>query len=75
MERRLGIMQSVAFIFLATSTKGCPSSSLFKILAVRAFYMFLIAAVLATAAEFPSSVPLDSDYWADKRVFLSDVSM
>ena len=53
-----GCMPSMAFIFLATSTNGCPSSSLFKILAVSAFWMFLMAAVLATAAS-PS--PLDSD--------------
>jgi len=37
--------------------------------------MFLIAAVLATAAELPSSVPLDSDYWAESRVFLREVNM
>merc|ERR1712199_19840 len=49
-----GCMPSMAFIFLATSTSGCPSSSLFKILAVRAFWMFLIAAVLATAAALSS---------------------
>merc|ERR1712048_1325492 len=55
----------MAFIFLATSTSGCPSSSLFKILAVRAFWMFLMAAVLATAAS-PS--PLASDERADERV-------
>ena len=53
-----GCMPSMAFIFLATSTSGCPSSSLLRILAVRDFWMFLIAAVLATAAS-PS--PLDSD--------------
>jgi hypothetical protein len=70
-----GCMPSIAFIFLATSTNGCPSSSLFKILAVRAFYIFLIAAVLATAAEFPSSVPLASDYCALNKVFLSEISM
>ncbi len=46
-----GCIPSMAFIFLATSTSGCPSSSLFKILAVRAFWMFLMAAVLATAAS------------------------
>merc|ERR1719329_1767277 len=39
---------------LTTSTSGCPSSSLLRILAVRAFWMFLMAAVLATAAS-PSS--------------------
>merc|ERR1719155_352298 len=43
-----GCMPSMAFIFLATSTSGCPSSSLLRILAVRDFWMFLIAAVLAT---------------------------
>ena len=32
-----GCIPSMAFIFLATSTSGCPSSSLFKILAVSAF--------------------------------------
>merc|ERR1719265_205552 len=52
-------------IFLATSTSGCPSSSLLRILAVRAFWMFLMAAVLATAAS-PS--PLASDERADERV-------
>merc|ERR1712146_708257 len=31
-----GCMPSMAFIFLATSTSGCPSSSLLRILAVRA---------------------------------------
>merc|ERR1712185_472261 len=41
-----GCMPSMAFIFLATSTRGCPSSSLLRILAVRAFWMFLMAAVL-----------------------------
>merc|ERR1712083_47355 len=41
-----GCMPSMAFIFLATSTSGCPSSSLLRILAVRAFWMFLMAAVL-----------------------------
>merc|ERR1712147_527888 len=54
----------MAFIFPATSTSGCPSSSLFKILAVRAFWMFLMAAVLATAA---SASPLASDLWAEER--------
>merc|ERR1712167_404223 len=51
-------------IFLATSTSGCPSS-LLRILAVSAFWMFLIAAVLATAA---SASPLASDERADERV-------
>ena len=60
-----GCMPSMAFIFLATSTNGCPSSSLLRILAVSAFWMFLMAAVLATAAS-PS--PLASDCWADLRV-------
>merc|ERR1712216_475352 len=60
-----GCMPSMAFIFLATSTSGCPSSSLLRILAVRAFWMFLMAAVLATAAS-PS--PLASDERADERV-------
>merc|ERR1712000_583232 len=46
-----GCMPSMAFIFLATSTSGCPSSSLLRILAVRAFWIFLMAAVLATAAS------------------------
>merc|ERR1719329_711146 len=32
-----GCIPSMAFIFLATSTSGCPSSSLLRILAVRAF--------------------------------------
>merc|ERR1719146_374616 len=59
-----GCIPSMAFIFLATSTSGCPSSSLFKILAVRAFWMFLMAAVLATAA---SASPLASDERADER--------
>merc|ERR1719152_439851 len=62
-------MPSMAFIFLATSTSGCPSSSLFKILAVRAFWMLLMAAVLATAVS-PS--PLASDLWADERVDSSE---
>merc|ERR1712032_924234 len=31
-----GCIPSMAFIFLATSTSGCPSSSLLRILAVRA---------------------------------------
>merc|ERR1719387_3496285 len=52
----------MAFIFLATSTSGCPSSSILRILAVRAFWMFLMAAVLATAA---SASPLASDLWAE----------
>merc|ERR1712222_123580 len=56
------------FIFLATSTSGCPSSSLLRILAVRAFWMFLMAAVLATAA---SASPLASDLWAELRVVSS----
>merc|ERR1719352_2152836 len=60
-----GCMPSMAFIFLATSTRGCPSSSLLRILAVRDFWMFLMAAVLATAAS-PS--PLASDSRADERV-------
>merc|ERR1712127_625245 len=55
----------MAFIFLATSTSGCPSSSLLRILAVRAFWMFLMAAVLATAAS-PS--PLASLERAEERV-------
>merc|ERR1719453_1410212 len=38
-----GCIHSIAFIFLATSTSGCPSSSLLRILAVRAFWMFLMA--------------------------------
>merc|ERR1719337_464828 len=46
-----GCMPSMAFILRATSTRGWPSSSLLRILAVRAFWMFLIAAVLATAAS------------------------
>merc|ERR1719263_2078482 len=62
-------MPSMAFIFLATSTSGCPSSSLLRILAVRAFWMFLMAAVLATAAS-PSA--LASDLWADERVDSSE---
>src|SRR6056300_849656 len=60
-----GCMPSMAFIFLATSTSGCPSSSLLRILAVRDFWMFLMAAVLATAAS-PS--PLASDSRAEERV-------
>merc|ERR1719506_2794604 len=60
-----GCMPSMAFIFLANSTSGCPSSSLLRILAVRAFWMFLMAAVLETAAS-PS--PLASDERADERV-------
>merc|ERR1711998_718880 len=60
-----GCMPSMAFIFLATSTSGCPSSSLLRILAVRDFWMFLMAAVLATAAS-PS--PLASEERADERV-------
>merc|ERR1719272_1215492 len=56
-----GCMPSMAFIFLATLTSGCPSSSLLRILAVRDFWMFLMAAVLATAAS-PS--PLASACWA-----------
>merc|ERR1719359_2689632 len=60
-----GCIPSMAFIFLATSTSGCPSSSLLRILAVRAFWMFLMAAVLATAA---SASPLASLIWAEERV-------
>ena len=60
-----GCIPSIAFIFLATSTRGCPSSSLLRILAVRAFWIFLMAAVFATAA---SASPRDSDYWAEWRV-------
>merc|ERR1719247_2349850 len=60
-----GCMPSMAFIFLVTSTSGCPSSSLLRILAVRAFWMFLMAAVLATAAS-PS--PLASEERAEERV-------
>merc|ERR1712087_1005661 len=60
-----GCMPSMAFIFLATSTRGCPSSSLLRILAVRAFWMFLMAAVLATAA---SESPLASEERAEERV-------
>src|SRR6056300_1667077 len=60
-----GCIPSMAFIFLATSTRGCPSSSLLRILAVRAFWMFLMAAVLATAAS-PS--PLASEERAEERV-------
>merc|ERR1719444_741891 len=63
-----GCIPSMALIFLVTSTSGCPSSSLLRILAVRAFWMFLMAAVLATAAS-PS--PLASDCWADLTVELS----
>merc|ERR1719263_1197015 len=62
-------MPSMAFIFLATSTSGCPSSSLLRILAVSTFWMFLMAAVLATAAS-PS--PLASGLWADERVDSSE---
>ena len=58
-----GRIPSMAFIFLATSTNGCPSSSLLRILAVRAFWMFLMAAVLATAA---SASPLASACWASE---------
>merc|ERR1719443_1631388 len=58
-------MPSMAFIFLATSTSGCPSSSLLRILAVRAFWMFLMAAVLATAV---SASPLASEERAEERV-------
>merc|ERR1719171_3237028 len=32
----------MAFIFLATSTSGCPSSSILRILAVRAFWMLVL---------------------------------
>merc|ERR1719506_1275905 len=60
-----GCIPSMAFIFLDTSTSGCPSSSLLRILAVRAFWMFLMEAVLATAA---SPYPLASDIWAELRV-------
>merc|ERR1712025_5259 len=60
-----GCMPSMAFIFLATSTRGCPSSSLLRILAVRAFWMFLMAVVLATAA---SESPLASEERAEERV-------
>merc|ERR1719174_2710392 len=55
----------MAFIFLATSTRGYPSSSLLRILAVRAFWMFLMAAVLATEA---SASPLASEERAEERV-------
>ena len=58
-----GCIPSMAFIFLATSTSGCPSSSLLRILAVSAFWMFLMAAVLATAA---SASPLASACWASE---------
>merc|ERR1719247_69671 len=54
-----GCIPSMAFIFLATST------SLLRILAVRALWMFLMAAVLATAA---SASPLASDERAEERV-------
>merc|ERR1712226_1132704 len=64
-----GCMPSMAFIFLATSTRGCPSSSLLRILAVRAFWTFLMAAVLATAA---SASPLASDERADERLDWSE---
>merc|ERR1719329_780947 len=47
------------------STSGCPSSSLLRILAVRAFWMFLMAAVLATAAS-PS--PMGSEERAEERL-------
>ena len=60
-----GCIPSMAFIFLATSTSGCPSSSLLRILAVRAFWIFLMAAVLATAAAVSS---LASAARADWRV-------
>merc|ERR1719240_2106804 len=59
-----GCIPSMAFIFL-TSTSGCPSSSLLGILAVRAFWMFLMAAVLATAA---SASPLASEEREEERV-------
>merc|ERR1719152_1036763 len=59
-----GCMPSMAFILRATSTSGWPSSSLLRIRAVRAFWMFLIAAVFATAA---SASPLASDLWAELR--------
>ncbi len=49
-----GCIPSMAFIFLATSTSGYPSSSLLRILAVSAFWIFLMAAVLATAAAVSS---------------------
>merc|ERR1719504_265673 len=55
-----GCIPSMAFIFLATSTSGCPSSSLLRILAVRAFWMFLMAAVLATAAALSSLASVES---------------
>ena len=58
-----GCMPSMAFIFLATATSGCPSSSLLRILAVSDFWMFLIAAVLATT-EAASSLT----FWTS-RVF------
>ena len=61
-----GCIPSMAFIFLATSTKGCPSSSLLRILAVKAFWMFLMAAVLATADALSS---LASAFKADWRVY------
>ena len=44
----LELLPSMAFIFLATSTSGCPSSSLLRILAVRDFWM---VAVMATVAS------------------------
>ena len=64
-----GCIPSIAFIFLATSTRGCPSSSLFKILAVKAFWIFLMAAVLATAA---SASPLASLESAELRLDSSE---
>ena len=58
-----GCIPSIAFIFLATSTSGCPSSSLLRILAVRAFWMFLIAAVLATADALSSLASAARALW------------
>merc|ERR1712110_280914 len=63
-----GCMPSMAFIFLATSTSGCPSSSLLRILAVRAFWMFLMAAVLAKRRHHHVA----SDERADERLDWSE---
>ena len=66
-----GCIPSMAFIFLATSTNGCPSSSLLRILAVSAFWMFLMAAVLATAAAVSS---LASAARADCKVVYNELT-
>ena len=44
-----GCMPSMAFIFLATSASGCPSSSLLRILAVKDFWRVATASSTSMA--------------------------